>query len=151
MCGYCFSIVRRSLAPWTMGLGLLILGSPVVVQGNSGMSDSASVVPSDSLLSASVTIPKMIRSSDAWLARDKALHFSISAGLVGALYQGDRHVFGMSIGRSRWVASLSTLTVGALKEVRDRYHPGSTASLRDLAADSAGILIGMLLFSYVAQ
>jgi VanZ family protein len=57
----------------------------------------------------------------------------------------------MSVGRSRWSAALSTLTIGAIKEVRDRYHPGSTASFRDLAADGAGILIGMLLFSYVAQ
>jgi uncharacterized protein YfiM (DUF2279 family) len=149
--------LTSNLMPWA--IVFMILGYPALAQGNNAVSDTTSVVSVDSVrtiiqadsLVVRSAVSRVPRRSDAWFARDKVLHLSISAGLVGALYHGNRRVFDMSVGRSRWVASLSTLTVGALKEVRDRYHPKSTASLRDLAADSAGILIGVLLFSYVAQ
>jgi len=77
---------------------------------------------------------------DPWLARDKFLHCTVSAGLAGAGYLSFRHLADLDEPRSRWAASLTTMGIGLLKETRDRRRPNSWFSLRDLVADLVGVL-----------
>ena len=78
---------------------------------------------------------------DSWLARDKFLHGTVSAGLAGAGYLSFRHLADLDEPRSRWAASLATMGIGLLKETRDRRRPNSWFSLRDLVADLVGVLL----------
>lgn len=77
---------------------------------------------------------------DPWLARDKFLHCTVSAGLAGAGYLSFRHLADLDESRSRWAASLTAMGIGLLKETRDRRRPNSWFSLRDLVADLVGVL-----------
>jgi uncharacterized protein YfiM (DUF2279 family) len=74
---------------------------------------------------------------DAWLARDKMLHFAASAVVQStaySLFQRDAR-YAVAIQR----ASLVTLGVGAGKELYDWRHPlKHDASWRDLAWDGIG-------------
>ena len=80
---------------------------------------------------------------DPWFAPDKALHFSLSAGIAGAGYAGaslwteDRRVR-LAIG-----AGLA-LTAGAAKEFADLSGLGDP-SWKDFAWDVAGTGIGLIV------
>jgi uncharacterized protein YfiM (DUF2279 family) len=75
--------------------------------------------------------------TDAWLGRDKLLHFAASAVVQSAAYTvfQRRAPYHVAIQR----ASLVTLGVGVGKELYDWRHPARhDASWRDLAWDGIG-------------
>ena len=84
---------------------------------------------------------------DLWLAKDKADHLVVSAFLVGLGYYAARKEFHLSEPGSTNLGAGFSLSLGLLKEVRDQGRRGGFFSLKDLAADLAGIGLGYLLCS----
>lgn len=85
---------------------------------------------------------------DRWIARDKALHVSVS----GLLTLSAQYVFEQKAGWDRRRAALpaavgSAAAVGVAKEVYDTTQPTGTASAKDLAANVVGIgaAVGIIL------
>jgi uncharacterized protein YfiM (DUF2279 family) len=88
------------------------------------------------------------KSPDAWLARDKAQHFVVSMLMTGAAGYVAHTRWNWNHPESvKWGVGL-TLSLSIAKELRDRRHPGSRASLKDLTADVLGIASGVLLLSW---
>lgn len=74
---------------------------------------------------------------DAWFARDKLLHFAVSAAVQGVAYTAFHEHARYTVAVQR--ASLVTATVGVGKELYDWRHPARhDASWRDLAWDGIG-------------
>jgi putative lipoprotein len=80
--------------------------------------------------------------ADPWFARDKALHFGVSAGITIVGYAGASLKTDHRPTR-RAAAILLGLTAGVSKEVWDAFGPGD-ASWRDLAWDVIGTATGVL-------
>jgi len=77
------------------------------------------------------------RSGDAWLGRDKFLHFAASAVIQGTAYAAFHRGARYTVAAQR--ASLVTLAVGVGKELYDWRRPAAhDASWRDLAWDGIG-------------
>lgn len=78
--------------------------------------------------------------ADDWFGKDKAVHFSVCAGvsltltLVGT---GATH----SRGAGALLGFLTATTLGAAKEILDRYT-GGDPSWRDFTADVVGAAVG---------
>jgi uncharacterized protein YfiM (DUF2279 family) len=88
------------------------------------------------------------RSPDPWFGRDKAQHFVVSFLTTGAVSYSARRRWNCTRPQGvEWGLGL-TLSLGVGKEIRDRFHPDSRASLRDLAADLLGAACGVLLVSW---
>lgn len=85
--------------------------------------------------------PARASDPDPWFARDKALHFGISAGLAAGTYAGAAALF-ESRGHALLAAGGVTLAVGAGKEIADLAGYG-TPSWKDFAWDVAGTLVGL--------
>ena len=81
--------------------------------------------------------------ADAWLARDKALHFGFSAGITVVGYAGVSLKTDHRPTR-RAGAIVFGLGAGVTKEVWDAFGHGD-ASWRDLAWDFAGTATGVLI------
>ena len=78
---------------------------------------------------------------DAWFARDKALHYSVSAGLAGAGYVGGALLFDAP--EARWLTGAGVaLGAGVAKEVYDAGR-GSFFSWKDLTWDVLGTASGL--------
>ena len=81
---------------------------------------------------------------DPWLAYDKVLHFGISCSLV----LSTQYVLENTLNIDRETALPAGITVsaanGVIKEYWDK-KTGSFFSRRDLIADAAGILVGVLI------
>ena len=81
---------------------------------------------------------------DSWLAYDKVLHFGISCSLV----LSTQYVLVNKLDMNRETALPASVAVsavnGIIKEYWDKWN-GSFFSKRDLFADAAGILVGMLI------
>lgn len=86
---------------------------------------------------------------DEWLSEDKLLHALTSAYLVGFTYTAYHGEFDNSPQDSRLFAVSTTTVAGIGKELYDMRHPDHTASWKDLAADAAGIALGILLFTFI--
>jgi uncharacterized protein YfiM (DUF2279 family) len=86
-------------------------------------------------------------SSDPWLARDKLAHFSASLAVVGLSHHLMSCESGFPAARSRGHAAGLAISLGLVKEVKDKNKPGNFFSFRDLAADLLGTGIGLLLFT----
>ncbi len=78
---------------------------------------------------------------DPWLAKDKALHFGISAGIAGGTYAASAAIF-EARGHALLTAAGVTIAIGAGKEMLDLAGYG-TPSWRDFAADVAGTIVGL--------
>lgn len=81
---------------------------------------------------------------DDWFARDKALHFGVSAGVTVAAYalisfKTDHHRRTSQLG-----AATFGLSVGVGKEIYDAFGPGD-ASWKDLTWDVIGVVTGVLV------
>jgi putative lipoprotein len=93
-----------------------------------------------------VASPAYADDTDPWVARDKALHFDVSAGLAAAGY-------GVAAGwlvDARWkalaVGGGLALGAGAAKELVDATHVfGGDPSWRDFAWDVLGTVAGLAL------
>ena len=86
---------------------------------------------------------------DRWLAYDKAQHFVVSFLWTLASQYFFVAKLGMSEGTALPLSILSSASAGAAKEIYDYHHREEhTASMRDLAADAAGIVLagGVILF-----
>lgn len=83
------------------------------------------------------------QADDPWLAPDKALHFSFSAGLAGVGYGGAALLTEDRCVRLAVGASVA-LTAGVAKELLDLSGLGHP-SWKDLAWDVAGTAIGLLV------
>lgn len=80
---------------------------------------------------------------DPWFAPDKALHFTLSAGLASAGY-GGAALFTEHRGVRLAVGGGLALTAGAAKELADLAGLGSP-SWKDFAWDAAGTGVGLFL------
>jgi putative lipoprotein len=82
-----------------------------------------------------------IPSRDDWLGQDKALHFSVSAGLAGAGYAGGALLFDAP--GARWLTGAGVaLGAGIGKELYDAGR-GSFFSFKDLTWDVVGTATGL--------
>ncbi|WNG49457.1 hypothetical protein F0U60_39050 [Archangium minus] len=82
-----------------------------------------------------------VPSRDHWFGRDKALHFSVSAGLAGAGYAGGALLFESP--EARWLTGSGVaLGAGVAKELYDAGR-GSFFSLKDLTWDVLGTATGL--------
>ncbi len=98
-------------------------------------------------LAAAVAAPSAARAddtSDPWIARDKAFHFDVSAGIAAATYA----VSAAYIVDSRWKALAIgggvTIAVGGGKELLDLAGIGDP-SWKDFAWDAIGTVAGLAL------
>jgi uncharacterized protein YfiM (DUF2279 family) len=124
-----------SSAPSLNGREIFLMNFP-------GNAEQTSVI----LESGEDETPKAFK-EDRWFAKDKALHLTASLILTGVSYRVYHDEFENPEVNSRVFASGLTLLLGLGKEVVDTQTPQGTASLKDLAADGVGILLGLLLFS----
>ncbi|MGZ3458701.1 MAG: YfiM family protein [Archangium sp.] len=84
-----------------------------------------------------------IPSRDEWFARDKPLHYGVSAGLACAGYAGGALLFDAPEGR--WVTGVGVaLGAGVAKEIYDAWR-GSFFSPKDLTWDVLGTASGLAL------
>ncbi|WP_375771891.1 hypothetical protein NR798_13700 [Archangium gephyra] len=91
-------------------------------------------------LSARAEEPE-IPSTDDWFGQDKALHYSVSAGLAGAGYAGGALLFGTP--EARWLSGAGVaLGAGVAKELYDAGR-GSFFSFKDLTWDVLGTATGL--------
>ena len=88
-------------------------------------------------------------SADAWLTRDKAQHFFLSA-FAQSLGYGVFRGAGVSHGAALAGASVATASLGVGKELRDRRVKGEF-SFRDLGWDAAGAGSMTLLLAHTAR
>lgn len=77
---------------------------------------------------------------DAWFAQDKMKHMVTSLGLTLMGY-GAVRATGFGHRTAAWLAVGTAAAAGVAKEIYDRTH-GRPFSLRDLAWDAVGVLIG---------
>jgi uncharacterized protein YfiM (DUF2279 family) len=89
------------------------------------------------------------KSPDPWFGVDKAKHFFTSMFVQTAAF-GAFRTTGMSRQSSLIGATIVTAGVGVGKELYDRKY-GGDPSLRDLAADGAGILAASLLLAHTPR
>lgn len=80
---------------------------------------------------------------DPWLAPDKALHFSVSAGLAGLGY-GGAALFTENRPARLAIGAGFALSAGIAKELADLAGLGSP-SWKDFAWDVAGTAVGVLV------
>lgn len=86
-------------------------------------------------LSARPTLPVSLGSG-----RDKVVHF-LAYALLGALLAR-----AVEEPRRLWLAALLGVAYGASDEMHQRYVPGRSAELADLAADALGVVAAVSLF-----
>ncbi len=101
--------------------------------------------PQNYLIKSSISEKQKKR--DAWFARDKFQHLMASALVVGLVTDVLRVEGGQAQKRALWLGVGVSFSLGAGKELYDRSHPGHVASWRDLAADLAGIALGVFCFA----
>ncbi|RLB56020.1 MAG: hypothetical protein DRJ42_04550 [Deltaproteobacteria bacterium] len=90
-----------------------------------------------------VTSAAQAQTDDDWLGADKALHFSVSAGLAGGGYALGA-VFWHDYAPRLLLGAGISLTAGVIKELVDLAGPGD-ASWRDMAWNLMGIATGLLV------
>lgn len=84
-----------------------------------------------------------IASGDDWFGQDKALHYSLSAGLAGAGYAGGALLF--EAPEARWLSGAGVaLGAGVAKEFYDAGR-GTYFSFKDLTWDVLGTATGLTL------
>jgi len=105
-------------------------------------------VNSDSL---NIRIQKSLPQRDAWLGQDKVHHFMASAFLTGFSYYAFRQEFDQNKNFSNQAAITTALTFGVGKEMYDKFSGRGTPSTKDLIADVAGIVCGILIIKATTE
>lgn len=85
--------------------------------------------------------------SDRWWAVDKYRHFIAAAFITGVGYNIARVEGTLPRSQAIWLGTTFSLSLGLVKEIRDRFQPGNRFSWKDLLADLAGITLGVLCFT----
>jgi uncharacterized protein YfiM (DUF2279 family) len=82
---------------------------------------------------------------DSWFSIDKGYH--VIGSMMCTTFVGQFSMYGLETSRqqSRYIAAGTTFALGVTKELNDARKPGNRFSWKDLAADCAGILIGVLI------
>lgn len=94
----------------------------------------------------------MTENGDKWIAQDKFLHFTVSAGLSAGSYYLYREQLHNTETGTYYFAGGFTLSLGALKEYYDYKHPLThTASWKDFTVDALGMGTGLLLAYFVIE
>ena len=101
------------------------------------------------LLVFSLNAAPPTRAADAWISRDKAQHFLMSA-FVQSLAYGSLRGTGVSHGSALVGASGISAAVGVGKELRDLRVKGEF-SVRDLTWDAAGAGAMTVLLAHTAK
>jgi len=82
-----------------------------------------------------------------WLGEDKVLHFTGSAFLTYWNYGINKDILEHSHKKSVYFAVSFTLALGTTKEYSDKKLKKTGFSWHDLAYDTAGILVGIVLIN----
>jgi uncharacterized protein YfiM (DUF2279 family) len=93
------------------------------------------------------TITNTCLSVSRFLSADKAQHFIGSTISTIFLAKFAHQNTKSSKQKSKRISISLTLSLGILKEVRDKYRPNNHFSWIDLLADGAGILMGVVLLN----
>jgi putative lipoprotein len=101
------------------------------------------------IVCASLVTSTMVRDAragdtDAWFARDKALHFDVSLGIAATSYALATWKLTDSRGAALAIAGGFTLAVGAAKEGLDALGLGDP-SWKDFAWDAIGTVCGLAI------
>ena len=78
-------------------------------------------------------------SQDPWVGQDKFIHTGISLGLVIGIDQMD--------GLNYRSALVGTFTLGVLKEFYDYKYGSGCFSIRDIFANTLGMIVGFIIIS----
>jgi putative lipoprotein len=104
-------------------------------------------MPLAAFISPAAAQETTVRTSDSWLARDKASHLAISCSLVGFGYHLARFEGGEERGRARAASVSLALGLGIIKEFCDQGRPSGRFSYKDLVFDLAGAGLGLMIFT----
>lgn len=96
--------------------------------------------------SALYNFKKDTQPKDAWIARDKGMHFAGSFIITGLSTLTLRKVYGASKVRSVNMGVSISLSLGVFKEIFDSRQPRNFFSYKDLAMDVAGTFLAYLVF-----
>jgi uncharacterized protein YfiM (DUF2279 family) len=85
------------------------------------------------------------RVNESWLSADKGYH--VIGSMISTVFIGQFGLRGLEMNRrqSQLIAAGSTIALGISKELYDAGKPDNKFSWKDLTADCAGILLGVLL------
>ncbi len=82
-----------------------------------------------------------------WLGEDKVLHFTGSAFLTYWNYGINKDILDHSHKESIYFAVSFTLALGTAKEYSDKKLKKTDFSWQDLAYDTAGVIVGIVLIN----
>lgn len=82
---------------------------------------------------------------DPWIARDKAFHFDVSAGIAAATYAASAAWLVDSRGKALAIGGAVTLALGGGKELLDLAGVTGMPSWKDFAWDALGAVAGLAL------
>ncbi len=97
------------------------------------------------LLSSSSNNLNVAEFDDRWVGEDKLEHAFVSAFLLGATYFLSHYEFGISKDNANKLGIGISISAGISKELYDQKTKGRM-SLKDVCADLAGVIIGILIF-----
>ena len=78
-------------------------------------------------------------SQDPWVGQDKFIHAGISLGLVVGINQME--------GMNHQSVLVGTFTIGVLKELYDYKNGSGCFSIRDIFANTFGMIVGFIIIS----
>ena len=82
---------------------------------------------------------RMECSQDPWVGQDKFIHAGISLGLVVGINQME--------GMNHQSVLVGTFTIGVLKELYDYKNGSGCFSIRDIFANTFGMIVGFIIIS----
>lgn len=88
-----------------------------------------------------------LTANNNWTGKDKVLHFSGSAFLTYWNYGMCKDILGKSHKNSTYFAISLTLALGTTKEYSDKKLKDTGFSWPDLAYDTAGVVVGLILIN----
>ena len=88
---------------------------------------------------------------DQWFSQDKAHHFMVSAFLTGFSYYAFKQEFEQSQETATVAAVSLSFSIGIAKEIYDGASGSGTPSFKDIVADAAGVVVGILILNVSSQ
>jgi len=88
-----------------------------------------------------------LQAKSKWLGEDKVLHFAGSAFLTYWNYGMSEDIMENSSEESIYFAVSFTLALGTAKEYSDKKLKKTGFSWRDIAYDTAGVIVGIVLIN----
>lgn len=85
--------------------------------------------------------------NDPWIAKDKFLHFSVSASLVFTNQYFLVEELDYKSNDAIYISVLVPMISGISKEIYDSRKPNGFFSIRDMIANFAGIVFGIYIIS----